>query len=841
MLVVNGAGSVNWTVQRAVDQSSAAGHRAGAAVILDPPNPFALWREGSDGDYQTMFIELWAYLADILTFYQERIANEAFVPTATQRDSLLRLSELIDYRPGPGAGASALVAFSVQKDNVTIPASFRIGSKATPTQPAAVFETSAAINTLVAHNSIPVATALPANQFVRLGTNSTSRNVVLQGTNNRLAAGDYVLAVANENVPGMESARCFQLTWVAINKTSNTTTITWTEDSGTTYDESVKQVALYALRVNAAPFGNNAPAWNTLSPTLTSVTGSPPAPGPYYQEDWDDKTFSAYWLAAGTQVFLDGVYTAAKATPGWAVFLTDGSEPAPFHVTDARAVSIVGYTLSARVTRLTFVESIPTQTFPLRNTVILAGADRLTVQSTLPATDLVSGSSVQLNGLYPELQPGQSVVLQGNAVDPNTQQITGVAAEWRIIAGAPNQPATDQGSNTTLVTFTEALTNQYTRSGTALLANIVEATQGETVRDEVLGSGNGAAFQSFPLSKKPLTYLPSTDPEGLAAVQSTLLVTVNGVQWTEQPTLLESAANAHDFTTSLDDTGQTTVIFGDGFNGAPPPTGVNNIHARYRKGLGTSGNVDTGGIKQLIDSVPGLQKVINPLAASGGADQESIDQIRVNAPASLSTFGRAVSAADYAALALRFPNIAKATATWVRLDSNFQAVPQPYVQLTIATSDGTPIENSPTGTKLRTFLDKHRDPNIPLQIADFVPVPLNVALTIDIEDGYPRNATLAQVQAALNPNVNPDGSAGYFSLQNLQFGESIYVSAVYAVVQAITGVNDLQLNILCRADDPTTSVEDVFIRPTELAVIGTDNTGQLLLSVQLGQGGFIDT
>jgi hypothetical protein len=58
--------------------------RVPAADLLDPANPFAQWLEGTPGDYQTMFVELWAYLADILTFYQERIANEAYIPTATQ-------------------------------------------------------------------------------------------------------------------------------------------------------------------------------------------------------------------------------------------------------------------------------------------------------------------------------------------------------------------------------------------------------------------------------------------------------------------------------------------------------------------------------------------------------------------------------------------------------------------------------------------------------------------------------------------------------------------------------------------------------------------------------------
>src|SRR5438477_1538474 len=85
LTVTAGAGTSLWTVLRGLDGPIAVGHADGDVVILDPTNPFAAWREGAHGDYQTMFVELWAYLADILTFYQERIANEAFVPTATQR------------------------------------------------------------------------------------------------------------------------------------------------------------------------------------------------------------------------------------------------------------------------------------------------------------------------------------------------------------------------------------------------------------------------------------------------------------------------------------------------------------------------------------------------------------------------------------------------------------------------------------------------------------------------------------------------------------------------------------------------------------------------------------
>jgi hypothetical protein len=166
LLVTGGAGTTNWTVAR---DSSARGHSVRDPVTLVPPNPFAVWHEGTDGDYHTMLTELWAYLADILTFYQERIANEAYLSTATQRDSLLRLAELINHRPSCGAGASALLAFTAEKGkSVPVPKGFRTGSRATPGKTAAVFETEAAITARGEHSAIPLSSVAPTNQFAPL-------------------------------------------------------------------------------------------------------------------------------------------------------------------------------------------------------------------------------------------------------------------------------------------------------------------------------------------------------------------------------------------------------------------------------------------------------------------------------------------------------------------------------------------------------------------------------------------------------------------------------------------------------------------------------------------------
>jgi predicted phage baseplate assembly protein len=67
-----------------------------------------------DDDPSITVLSLWAAVADVLSFYQERYANEAFLRTATQRASVGRLAALIDYRLRPGVAALAWLAFGVE-------------------------------------------------------------------------------------------------------------------------------------------------------------------------------------------------------------------------------------------------------------------------------------------------------------------------------------------------------------------------------------------------------------------------------------------------------------------------------------------------------------------------------------------------------------------------------------------------------------------------------------------------------------------------------------------------------------------------------------------------------
>ena len=66
-----------------------------------------------DDDFSIAVVDASAMMLDVLTFYQERLANESYLRTATQLSSLMGLSRLIGYQPSPGVGASTYLAGAV--------------------------------------------------------------------------------------------------------------------------------------------------------------------------------------------------------------------------------------------------------------------------------------------------------------------------------------------------------------------------------------------------------------------------------------------------------------------------------------------------------------------------------------------------------------------------------------------------------------------------------------------------------------------------------------------------------------------------------------------------------
>ena len=77
---------------------------------LDGETELDIWQPTAGSDLGLQVLDWWAYIADILTFYNEQIANEDYLGTATLDASVRRLTGLLGYRPRPGIGATARLA-----------------------------------------------------------------------------------------------------------------------------------------------------------------------------------------------------------------------------------------------------------------------------------------------------------------------------------------------------------------------------------------------------------------------------------------------------------------------------------------------------------------------------------------------------------------------------------------------------------------------------------------------------------------------------------------------------------------------------------------------------------
>src|SRR6185436_8520670 len=89
---------------------------------LDKDDTLSAWTHRSADDPGIALLEGASILGDILTFYQELYANEAFLRTAQWRESISDLVRLVGYRLSPGLGGNATFAFEIKgTEPVTVP------------------------------------------------------------------------------------------------------------------------------------------------------------------------------------------------------------------------------------------------------------------------------------------------------------------------------------------------------------------------------------------------------------------------------------------------------------------------------------------------------------------------------------------------------------------------------------------------------------------------------------------------------------------------------------------------------------------------------------------------
>lgn len=784
-------------------------------------NQLATW---SSDDYGVAILELWAYVLDVLTFYQQSIANEAFLRTAELRQSLTLLANLLGYEPRRGVAATALLAFFADAGaSLKLPLGLRMQSIPPPGKNPSTFELSAWL-----------AITSAANQPVLLGTPSPA---VLVNFGDLAPSGD----AGGPAVTAGTKLVFFNLSIASIAE-QVVTSVAPTRIGGKRINWAGSLNAGTGVAVNGgnevARFGRKFRYYGSNAPACFPLYNASNQTWSFSKTD-----FSVSASGAPAALFLDGTFDGIAQGSRVLVYYggTDIKDP-PVSFT-ANVVSVIPgvgkvlatpsgaaeYTAQSNTCTVITIDqplpsnsSDPTDAFlDIRTLVIyeLIGPDLQFLAQT-NSDNIPAGSATLYITDGSGIRKGAEMIL----VSGSLSDVVTATADATPSAGTSTPPWS--------VNVTPLLVNAYSASQSVLYANVVSSTNGETQIEQVLGNGDASQeWQEFKVSPKPVTYIP--DPVSDSGASSTLRVFVNEIEWIEVGTFFEHGPDETIFTTRLDDQGVMYVRFGDGNTGRRLPTGSRNVTALLRKGLGSEGNVAAGTISVILQQQPGLKAVVNPLPAFGGENAESAASIQQTAPGTVITLGRAVSLNDYEVLALSYSGVAKARAVW----ADFQS--RRGVTLTVAATGGKSL--SQLAQPLREFLDTHRDPNVPLGISDYTPVHFHFSATLHLLPGNKQSVVQSAARAAFGPNA--DGT-GYLGFNQLQFGQTMFQSALISVLQGVGGVDWVELQAFYESPSAAghgygpvlTAREAILIGPQEIAWPTLDDSSTLGVDLQFSGG-----
>lgn len=833
-------------------------------LSADDAAPLGRLKSRRQDDPAIALLDAWAVVADVLTFYQERIANEGYLRTATERRSLIEIGRLIGYRPRPGVAATAHLAFTLENESepADIEAGTRVNSIPAPGEKMVAFETTEAIRARREWNAIKPRTTRPQT----VADFQENGGLYVKGTKTRLKPTDAVILKLGANEPELRFIRkivedpeqdqtfvlldvprarklskpggdiAYGISLPALSAASaltppNSAALSRSLKSsfkagadtlprllsavrpalGNTLYRALrnvpppppppgKEVRLYAMRVNARPFGHNAPqrlvGMDERVPVLSDwpppLSADAP-PGGHGERD--------LYLDNEYEILPDSMIAIAmpgKKTGDNAVLILNAPELEGKEGLVFTPLSLNAYGMSGKSV-LVHWEDGPKwlggndQFIKVRRTRVFAASEELELAEA-PITSDIAEDRVELDGVYEGLEAGRWLIVEGersDILDVNGVALPGMNAAELVmlqgveqsvaplgpslppVTGAP-APAAPAEKLRTVISFAgqagarAGLAYRYKRDTVRIHGNVARATHGET-RTETLGDGDSSkSLQTFVLKQPPLTHVSAETPSGTA---STLEIRVNELLWREAPSIAGLGPTDRCYLTRDDDEGITSIVFGNGVRGARPPSGRENVKALYRNGIGRSGNVPAGRLSLLATRPLGLKGVINPLPASGGADSEGLLSIRRNAPIALMALDRLVSTPDYANFARAFGGIGKANA--IRAGDQ-------DVDVVVAGIDDIPIApDAELPRNLAAAMRRFGDPQVVVRVTPRERLVLVIQANVLVEPDRSWALVEPKVRAALLDE---------FGFERIGLGESLTLGRALKAIQAVEGV-----------------------------------------------------
>jgi hypothetical protein len=747
------------------------------------------WQPGATGDLAVQMIEWWAYLADILTFYNERFANEQYLGTALQPASVNHLVQLLGYRPRPALGSRGTLAAlltSTARLPVTLPAGMQIQSKPAPGASPQIFELDQTVQ-LTAPDIIS-AQAVPASAPLC----GADGGIWLAGKVSGIKPGDHLLLINAQAITAqaitaqaITAQTIADFAWISAGAAqnlqdplgNNVTALSFTVLAGTL--AAGAQAADYVL-LRAA---QNSPLWPY--PTISLVVSDS---GPFRE---------AIAVTPGAGIGRGRIHVIpdsgvihlaglARGLTTGSLFLLDvpagtGLNPTPLIVQSYN--ELVWYANCGEGNDASVSPSSsatpPTPPIAVLHSQISVASLTGDWNSNAASVTLRYGFA-PVGTLVPVLTAAalnyaggvQALVpLAGNpGFPPAPAPVLLEDGNFNAAAGITAAAASPAGG-ITLGNVSTAPPPAGLAAPVAVLFNLLAVSRGQTVAAETLGSGSAVVIsQDFTLKNSPVTYFADPNSASGNPFSSTVKVSVDGVQWAQARSFYGQPATAQVFVLYEDDSGQTHVSFGDGANGMRPPTGTNNIIATYRYGAGAAAPAaETLTVVQTPQ--PGLKAVRNPLPPTGGADADAAADVATLAPRSVLTFNRAVSLDDYAAIAATGGGVTQAVAVF-----GFDATAQrPLVQVWVAGDAGA-------AAAATTALNGVAMPNQAFTVNPATAIPVTLALSYFADPRFADPAIRAGLTAALT------GAGSLFGANGMAIGQAVYDSQIEAACLAVPGV-----------------------------------------------------
>ena len=315
------------------------------------------------------------------------------------------------------------------------------------------------------------------------------------------------------------------------------------------------------------------------------------------------------------------------------------------------------------------------------------------------------------------------------------------------------------------------------------------------------------------------------DPEAAActafqwrSADSIPVVTLNdGAEiWDARRELLSSRASHPHFVVESENDGSVRIRFGDDVLGRRPDRGT-AFTARYRVGNGPQGNVGADSIAHAVSTEARISAVRNPLPAHGGIAAETATEVRRHAPHAFRTQERAVTPVDYAEVTERLDGVQRAAAG-LRWTGSWHTV-----FTTVDRDGGEPVDEK-FGSAVVEYLDRYRMAGHDLRVNNPAYVSLEIDMLVCVNPNYFRSNVRLGLLDAFSSRNRADGELGLFHPDKFSFGQTVFLSPMYAAARSVPGVDSVQITRFYRQgqEDPK-PLADGFMLLGRLEIARLDN------------------